>query len=187
LPVDVSPEPLPDNPGDEPDCGISIPEITTVSPRPVPENAPKEETIEHLRAYEYWRDHDQDVSATAHYAGVSRQAIRRWRIAFEWNVRLTLHEAANANLSEEIKTMTVETVKAVLRITHLAAQRQLKKMEEDDSLYAHEIKNMNIYKNVVELQRACRDFLLNPAPKEAEAKAPGTKVIAFGPVNISHE
>jgi hypothetical protein len=46
---------------------------------------------------------------------------------------------------------------------------------------------MNVYKNLVELQRACRDFLLDLPSKEPEPKIAGAKVIAFGPVNISHE
>ncbi len=167
---------------------LMLPEFIDGLPeKPVPENAPTKETIQHLQAYEYWRDHKQDVTATAQYSGVSRQAIRRWRIAFDWDTRLTLHQAANPNLPEEIKTMTVETVRAVLKITHLAALRQLKKMEEDETQYVHEIKNMNVYKNLVELQRACREFLLDLPPKEPEPKAMGAKVIAFGPVNISHE
>jgi hypothetical protein len=60
-------------------------------------------------------------------------------------------------------------------------------MEEDETQYAQEIRNMNVYKNLVELQRACRDFLLDLPPKEPEPKVAGAKVIAFGPVNISHE
>jgi hypothetical protein len=167
---------------------LMLPEFIDGLPeKNVPENAPTKETIQHLQAYEYWLNHKQDVSATAQYAGVSRQAIRRWRIAFNWDNRLILHQAANPTLSDEIKTMTIETVKAVTKITHLAVLRQLKKMEEDETQYAQEIRNMNVYKNLVELQRACREFLLDLPPKESEPKATGAKVIAFGPVNISHE
>lgn len=167
---------------------LMLPEfIDGLQEKNLPENAPKIETVEHLRAYEYWLAHNQDVTATAQYAGVSRQAIRRWRMAFGWDTRLTLHQAANPNLPDEIKTMTVETVRAVMKITHLASLRQLKKMEEDETQYVHEIRNMNVYKNLVELQRACRDFLLDLPPKEPEPKVSGAKVIAFGPVNISHE
>ena len=86
---------------------LKLPEFIDALPeKKVPENAPTKETIQHLRAYEYWRDHNQDTSATAQYSGVSRQAIRRWKIAFEWGARFTLHQAADSNLSEEIKKMT---------------------------------------------------------------------------------
>ena len=167
---------------------LMLPEFIDGLPeKKIPENAPTKETIQHLRAYEYWRDHSQDISATGRYSGVSRQAIRRWKIAFEWDARLTLHQAADSNLSEEIKKMTVETVRAVMKITHLAALRQLKRMEEDDTQYGHEIRNMNVYKNLVELQRACRDFLLDLPSREPEPKPAGAKVFAFGPVNISHD
>ncbi len=166
---------------------LLLPEFLEVPDKAIPENAPTKETIQHYRAFEFWLKNNQDVTATARYSGVSRQAIRRWRIAFGWDARLTFQQSASPNLTEEMKTMTIQTVIALMKITHLAAIRKLKRLEADETEFLDEFKSSSIYRNFIEVQRAGMDFIAGFQGKAPEPKSAGAKVIAFGPVNISHE